>query len=177
LNPKEKEKVLRKFELVLSIFCNAILVIETDAMVSPMDKLQNIFINLIEGCFSGYERDPRQNSLRPSLRRKFFNLSNNIQIHCDADFTPLTPSNVVRYFVQTLAKRNEYSERFVPLFADLKSHESESIQVADIIVGAISTKIQNNEPLNPLINLPFDRRKIKSYKGRSAKVYYFFAQR
>lgn len=176
LNQNLRERVLEKFELLLSLCCEGMLVIETDALVSPIGKIQNIFINLIEGCFSGYENDPTQRRLRPALRKKFFKLANDIQIHCDADFPPLTPNKVVRYFVQTLAKRNEkFFEKFVPLFADLKSHESESIQVADIIIGALRTKIQNKEPLHPLKSLPFDGRKIKGCKGRFAKAYYWVA--
>lgn len=174
LNQNFKAKVFKKFELFLSICCEGILVINTDALVSPIGKVENIFFNLIEGCFSGYENDPIQAKLRPALRKKFFKLASDVQIHCDADFRPLTPNKVVRYSVQILAKRGKYFEKFVPLFAELKSHESESIQVADIIVGAIRTKIQNKEPLHPLKSLPFDGCKIKSCKGRFAKAYYWF---
>ena len=174
LNPEEKMKVLEELEQVLLMFCSGVLVIETDTLVSPRGKLQDLFTNLIEGCFSGYERDHRQNRPRPRLRRKFFSLANNIPIHCHADFTPLTPNRVVRYFVQALARRNGYFEKFIPLFADLGFHESEPIQFTDIIVGGIRTKIENKEPLDPLIKLPFDKRKIHRHKGRYVKAYYFF---
>ena len=167
--------ILQKFKLLLSICCNGILVIITDAIVSPSGKLENIFKNLIEGCFSGYERDPSQKRLRPSLKRKFFQATNGTPIHCDADFPPLTPEKVVRLFVQTLAKQKGKYLEYTPLFANLRSHESKPIQVADIIVGAIRTKIQEKEDLEPLKPLFFDKRKLRSYRGRFAKAYYWFA--
>jgi len=35
------------------------------------------------------------------------------------------------------------------LFAPLRFHESKPIQVADIVAGAVKTKIQKDEPLDP----------------------------
>jgi hypothetical protein len=176
LNRDYRSIILRNFNLLLSICCRGILVIQTDAIVSPVRKLENIFKNLIEGCFSGYERDPSQKRLRPALKRKFFQLANGTPIHCDADFPPLTPNKVVRLFVQTLAKQEEKYLRYTPLFANLKSHESKPIQVADIIVGAIRTKIQEREGLEPLKPLFFDKRKLRSCRGRFAKAYYWISE-
>jgi hypothetical protein len=175
LNWNYKAKVLERFKLLLSISCNAILLIETDAIISPIGKFENIFKNLIEGCFSGYEKDPKHAKLRPALRKKFFQLANDVQVHCDKDFPHLSSDKAVKLFVQTLAKQNDWYEKYTPLFAPLKSHESKPIQVADIIVGAIKTKIQNDEPLDPLAPLAFDKRKIAAYKGRYAKAYYWFS--
>jgi len=176
LNSEFKEMVLERSKLFLALSCEGILLIETDALVSPIGKIENIFSNLIKGCFSGYENDPTQRTLRPALRRRFLGLANNVEVHCDADFRPLTPNKVVRYFVRALARHNgEDFERLVPLFADLKSHESEAIQVADIIVGALRTKIQHEGSLDPLRVLPFDDRKIRHCKGRFARAYYWFA--
>jgi len=176
LNPSYREKVLEKWETLLAISCNAVLLIETDSLISPMDKLENIFKNLIEGCFSGYENHPEQKKLRPALRRKFFSLANKTLVHCDTDLDPLTPEKAVRLLVQTLARRNQNTfEEYVPSFAILKSHESKPIQVTDIIVGALRTKIQNKEPPYPLSILPFDKRKLKACKGRFAKAYYWIA--
>jgi len=175
LNRKHKAKVLERFKPLLSISCDAILLIETDAIISPIGKFENIFKNLIEGCFSGYEKDPTHAKVRPALRKKFFQLTNDVQVHCDKDFPHLASDKAVKLFVQTLAKRNGWYEPYTPLFAPLKSHESKPIQVADIIVGAIKTKIQNNDSLDPLTPLPFDKRKITACKGRYAKAYYWFS--
>jgi len=175
LNPNYKAKLLERFKLLLSISCSAILLIETDAIISPIGKFENIFKNIIEGCFSGYEKDPAHARLRPALRRKFFQLANDVQVHCDKDFPHLASDKAVKLFVQTLAKQNDWYEPYTPLFAPLKSHESKPIQLADIIVGAIKTKIQNNEPLDPLASLAFDKRKIAACKGRYAKAYYWFS--
>jgi hypothetical protein len=133
-------------------------------------------LSLIEGCFSGYEKDHRYNRLRPSLKRKFFESINAIETHCDADFRPLSPNKVVRLLVQTLAKQNGGNfKMFTPLFADLRSHESKPIQVSDIIAGMIRTKIENAHNLDPLKILPFDIRKMKKYKKTPPKAYYWFA--
>lgn len=73
----------------------------------------------------------------------------------------------------TLARRDGCYEQYTPLYAPLKSHESKPIQITDIITGALKTKIQNNEPLEPLSPLPFDKRKIEAFKGRYAEAYYW----
>ena len=173
LNQNYKMKVLEKFKMLLAISCDAILLIETDAIISPAGKFENLFKNLIEGCFSGYEKHPVQSRLRSHLRKKFFQLANNVQVHCDKDFPHLASDKAVKLLVQTLAKRNGWYEQYTPLYAPLKSHESKPIQVADIIVGTAKTKIQNNESLEPLSPLPFDKRKIAAFKGRYAKAYYW----
>lgn len=173
LNQDHKKRVLQNFETVLKICCNALLTIITDTLISPPDKLENILTNLIEGCFSGYERMPGQKTLRPALRRKFFSLANATQVHCDCDFLPLTPSKVVRVFVKTLAKRDGQFEDFTPLLASLRSHESKPIQITDVLVGAIRTKMQRNESMDPIKTLPFDKRKIKHYKRRTTNAYFW----
>lgn len=127
LNSNYRSMILQKFKFLLSICCNGILVIITDAIVSPAGKLENIFKNLIEGCFSGYERDPSRKRLRSSLKRKFFQAANGTPIHRDADFPPLTPEKVARLFVQTLAKQKGKYLEYTPLFANLRSHESKPI--------------------------------------------------
>lgn len=176
LNPDYRKKVLENWQLFLNVNCDAAIIIETDALISPLDKLDNIFKNLVEGCFSGYENHPKQKTLRSSLRRKFFSLANRIPVHCDTDLSPLTADKTVRLLIQTLAKRNQNSfEEYMPSFAILKSHESKPIQVTDIIVGALRTKIQNNDSLHPFNVLPFDRRKLKKCRGRFARAYYWTA--
>jgi len=125
LNPDHKEKVIQKFECFVGVSFNALALVETDSLISPIMKTENAFRNLVEGCFSGYEADPRQASLRPALRRKLFGLGNNVPI-----------------------------------------------QLADILVGAFRTKIQENKPLSPITGLPFDVRKVAKAK-RYAKAYYW----
>jgi hypothetical protein len=133
-------------------------------------KRSDLFTDLIEGCFTGYERIEPE---RIEYRKKLFELSNNVVVHCDPDFAPLTPEKIVRCLVQSLAK-NKYGtiQAFTPLHAPLRSHESKPIQVADIIVGAIAYKIKKSEPLKPLLPHNFDIRKIRhSGREKLAKVY------
>jgi len=172
LNADYKEKIMEKFEYFMRISFNALVLVETDALISPTMKIENIFRNLVEGCFSGYRRDPRQASFRPALCRKLFNLANNVPIHCDADFRGLRCDHAVRLFVQTLAKKNDFYEPYTPLYAASRSYESKPIQLADILVGAFRTKIQENKPLSPMARLPFDSRKMAKVK-RYAKAYYW----
>lgn len=176
LNKTYRAELLKKFELTLSICCNGLLVIKTNALNERRDKIENLFTNLIEGCFSGYENDPTQKNLRPDLKRRFFTAVNCVQVHCDADFRPLTPEKVVRLLVQTLAKRDGGKfERYTPLFANLHSHESKPIQIADIIAGMVKTCIQNGIPQELLQPLPFDLRKMKKYSDTPPKAYFWFA--
>ncbi|MCS4540787.1 MAG: hypothetical protein HY929_00460 [Euryarchaeota archaeon] len=172
LNPTFRKRVLNNFDLFLSICCEAILVVNTNVFISPVEKLDNVFIKLIDGCFSGYESWPQQRKLRSSLKEKFFSLANNIPIHCDADFSPLTADKIAKFFVRTLSKSNGRYRECTPLYATLKSHESIPIQLADIIVGAIKTKIQSKE-IQPFSELYFDVRKIKGRNGKKVKSYYW----
>jgi hypothetical protein len=176
LNKTYRAELLKRFELTLRICCNGLLVIKTNALNERKGKIENLFTNLIEGCFSGYENDPAQKDLRPSLKRKLFTTVNCVQVHCDADFRPLTPEKVVRLLVQTLAKRdgNKF-EDYTPLYANLRSHESKPIQVADIIAGMVKTCIQNGIPQKLLQPLPFDLRKMKKYSANPPKAYFWFA--
>ena len=117
LNREYKAKVLVKFSLLLLLSCSALLVIETDAIISSFGKFENTFRNLIDGCFSGCERDTNK---RVALKKKLFQLANNVPIHCDKDFPHLPPDKAVKTFVQTLAKQNGWYERYTPLYAPLK---------------------------------------------------------
>jgi hypothetical protein len=176
LNATYRGQLLEKFELTLSICCDGLLVIKTNALNDRRGKIENLFTNLIEGCFSGYERDPDQKTLRPALKRNFFRIVNGVPIHCDADFRPLTPDKVVRLLVQTLAKRDGGQfEAYTPLFANLRSHESRSIQVADILAGMVKTEIETGVSEISLKQLPFDLRKMKKYSDNPPKAYFWFA--
>lgn len=54
LDPEWRKVFLGKFEQFLDIFCNAVLIVRTNAFIPPKGKRANIFINLIDGCFKGY---------------------------------------------------------------------------------------------------------------------------
>jgi hypothetical protein len=174
LNQSFKDILLSEFELVLSICCDGLLVIRTNALIDRRDPTETLFNNLMEGCFSGYEVDPAQGELRPALKKRFFGMVNDLPIHCDNDFRPLTPIKIVKSVVKTLAKRDGFQESCTPLCAALGSHESKPIQISDIIVGMIRTKLSNNEPVDPLKPLYFDARKMKKYRGNIPKAYYWF---
>lgn len=176
LNSAYRQAVLEEFKILLSICCDGLLVIKTNALINRKGKVENLFKNLIDGCFSGYEKDPKQKNLRPALRKKFFKMVNGIETHCDTDFRPLTPHKAVRLLVQTLAKKDgNHFETYTPLFANLRSHESKPIQISDIMVGTIRTKMEEEKSLEPLQPLPFDIRKMKKYKRNPPKAYYWFS--
>ena len=174
LNKAYRDAILEKFKFILSVCCDGLLVIRTSALIDRRDKIQNLFRNLVEGCFSGYERDPRQKGLRPALKKGFLDKTNGIPIHCDTDFHPLAPEDIVRLLVQTLARKDGGYEPYTPLYANLRSHESKSIQVSDIMVGMIRTRMNDAECLDPLQLLPFDMRKMRKYAGSPPKAYYWF---
>lgn len=103
-------------------------------------------------------------------------MANATPIHCDADFSPLTPARVVRFLVQTLAKQDhKVAHPFTPMHVPLKFHESESIQIADMIVGSVAHEIlRTSKPPKPFSQLSFDMRKIKHLgKQIRAKAYYW----
>jgi hypothetical protein len=175
LNPECREDLISKFKLVRSICSDGFLVIKTNALNDRRGKIENLFGNLVEGCFSGYEKDPMQKNLRPALKRKFFTMINGTETHCDADFRPLTPDKVVRMLVQALAKKDGTGfERYTPSYAILRSHESKPIQISDILVGIIRTMIERGLPIESLQPLPFDIRKMKKYKRTPPKAYFWF---
>ncbi|MDR1991954.1 MAG: hypothetical protein LBQ98_00375 [Nitrososphaerota archaeon] len=101
------------------------LVIKTNVFSEQKGKMATVFANLIEGCFSGFERVPSQADFRANLKQRFFRAVNRVEVHCDNNFAPLSPEKVVRLLVQTLAKqRHDCFNRYAPLLASLHSHES-----------------------------------------------------
>lgn len=179
LDSRNRKKVYESLKLLLSISCCGLLVIHTNVLVSPVGSLIYGFRDLIEGCFSGYEKMPSQpRELRESLRQRLFSMCNNTPVHCDADFRPLSPDKIVRFLVRTLSKKDGKIQDCTPLYAPLKSEESQPIQIADIIAGVTGMRIRNNEkPPAPLFHLFFDNRKINSKarkKGKFAKAYCWF---
>ncbi len=170
LNPDYRAKVLENLLTLFEVSVSAILVIKTNALVKPEEKLTDVFIKLIDGCFSGYER--MQGALRAELKSEFFKLTNETPVHCDADFSPLSTDKIVRQLVKTLAGGSP----FIPMHVGLKSEESHAIQVADIICGAAKTLIRANRESEARVEqMPFDN-KLKG-KGKDAKVYYWRNQR
>jgi hypothetical protein len=169
LNPETRQKVLDDFATLLHISCNALLVIKTDALLSPSGKHENIFSNLIEGCFSGYETT--EGRFRYSLRKYLYVLTNKTPIHCDADFGPLKPLQVATIYLKRLGHGLQPDP--TPTFVNLRSHESKPIQVADILVGAIRTRLQEGTTSFPLTTLKFDKRKIKSQRGKTASAWFW----
>jgi hypothetical protein len=180
LDTGKRKKVSNNTIPLLKISSSGLLAIHTDVLISPVGSVIYGFRDLIEGCFSGYEKTPSQpKDVREHFRQEFFLRCNNTPIHCDPDFPlPLSTNKVVRLLVRTLSKKDGRIRECLPLHASLRSEESPPIQVADIIAGAIGTKIMNNEELpNPISHLYFDNRKINRKarrRGKFAKAYYWF---
>ncbi len=166
LNSTYRNQVIQNLSTLLSISCNALLVIKTSALISPAEKKDDIFIKLISGCFSGYESVLGES--REKMRESLFGLTNNTPVHCDADFSPLTTDKIVRILVRTLSA----GQSFIPLHVGLKSEESHPIQVADVICGAVKTMIMDKIGLVSGLNpVPFDN-KLRG-EGKDAKAYYW----
>lgn len=166
LSADYRKNVIENLPTLFEISCKAVLVIKTNALTSREEKLVDVFIKLVAGSFSGYER--MQGELRARLKDGFFSMTNETPIHCDADFSPLTSDKVARQLVRTLAG----GKPFVPLHAGLKSEESHPIQVADVICGAAKSLIQRGRQSEVgLTQIPFDN-KLKG-KEKTAKAYYW----
>jgi len=162
-----RDVVLNQFSTTLRVCCSAGLVIQTDVL-SGKGHLKDKLTNLVEGCFSGYEAF--EGERRQQLRSLFYSLINNVPVHCDSDFQSAPPQEVVRILVRQLAKTNSGFNNFTPVNVPLRSHESIPIQVADILVGAIKELGVQNKSIQPFDSLWFDKRKIRSWKGSSAKA-------
>jgi len=144
LNPECRQYVSENLETLLKISCTMVIVIKTNALKSPDEKLVDVFIKLINGWFTNYDYKSDERVL---LRKELFKLSNETPIHCDSDFQPLTPVKIVKQFVKILADGNSFDASYV-----LKdSHESEPIQITDILCGALKQHIidKNNNFLIP----------------------------
>ncbi len=170
LNDTYKKLVTANFRACLAVCAEAAIVIETDALTGAKGHHKTRVENLVEGCFSGYEKTEGQR--RTTLRRAFFSLINNTQVHCDPDFHPLSSEEVVRIVVRQLAKAISFSHPFVPVNVPLKSHESSTIQITDILVGAFKELRKGNQKTDPFNRLHFDKRKIRRF-GSVARASYF----
>lgn len=175
LNHHYRDILINNFETILKMSCDGAIIIHTN-FEEHFKMNTNIFINIINGCFTGYSLNPTQNiSDRKNIRSRCFTLSNNVPCHCDSDFLPLRPVRIVRLLVRTLST---YPSKCTPLYASLTSEESEPIQVTDIIAGIMSQKLSDDIiPPKPFSHLFFNDKKL-SYKYRKAgvyvKAYYWF---
>jgi hypothetical protein len=178
INDADKKYLITKINTLLNISCKALFAINSNFINSSNRLTRNQFIGIIQGCFTGYENDPTQNFIyRDNLRKYFFNLCNSIPIHCDPDFGNINPEDIVRLVVRNLSRIDGRIQPCTPSYVTLRSHESLSIQLADLIAGIFSTQIQSGEvPPNPTKHLLFNekwisRKDIK--KGKWAKAYYW----
>lgn len=167
LNAGYRQQVTEHLPALLEMSADAILIVKTNALVSPEEKLVDIFVKLVDGSFSGYE-GMQNGKLRAELKNEFFELTNETPIHCDADFSPLSTDKIVRQLVKTLAG----DRSFTPFHVGLRSEESHPIQITDIICGATKTLIEENrESEARLKQIPFNN-KLKG-KDKDAKVFYW----
>ena len=171
LNKEIRETVCGRFEELVSLCCDAALIIKTNVLSGAKSHVSDRIINLVDGCFSGYEKTAGQE--RRLLRARFFQMLNNKPVHCDPDFSPLSPGEVVRLLVKRLSKEDGQFAESTPLVAELRSHESQTIQVADILVGATRKLLEEGKTTPSLHQLHFDLRKIRSYPKTTAQCYYF----
>lgn len=165
LNSEYRQLLDQQLDYLLGMSCNCVLILKTNALKNPDEKIIDVFIKLIQGCFSNYDHI---SDSRLRLRSNLFKLSNEVQIHCDADFVPLTPDKIVKQFVKILSDGNDHT----PLHAEKDSHESEPIQVTDIICGILKERIlnKNYDPVNPW---EFHNKLKTKTKHRDAKCYYW----
>ena len=177
LDPKFRQVVHDNMDIILNISCKAVFIMNTN-FINKLGKMNaNIFINMIDGCFTGYNLHPVQNlHFRKELRRRLFALANNTPSHCDSDL-PLRPERVVRLLVRVLSKYNDEPQPCTPLYAPLTSEESEPIQVTDLLAGVINSKISDEEnPPYPFSPLFYNTKKLsKKYReeGVFVKAYYW----
>jgi hypothetical protein len=80
LNSAYKQDLIKKFRLILSICCDGLLVVKTNALNDRRGKIENLFKNLIEGCFSGYR------SIRRFTKRGLARLVHNYGGYCSRRF-------------------------------------------------------------------------------------------
>ena len=174
LDKEYRKTILENFNFVLRLCCKAALLIETNVLSTGKAHAKDKIKNLVEGCFSGYETS--DGTKRKHLRSLFYSLINNTPVHCDSDFDPVSPDDVVRTLVRELAKTDSQFSEYTPMNVPLRSHESITIQVADILVGALKDIKASGSPIQPFEILVFDNRKIRSWHGSFAKAAYFVAE-
>lgn len=165
LNSDYRQCVCDNLETLLKISCTMILMIKTNALKNPDEKFVDVFIKLIRGLFTNYDY---KSSERISFRKELFKLTNETPIHCDSDFQPLTPDKIVKQFVKILSDDNKYEA----IQALKSSHESEPIQLADILCGALKQHI-NEKNNGILIPWEFDNKLKTKNSKKIAKCYFW----
>jgi len=164
LNRDYRKKVMENLQILFQMSASAILIIKTNALVGREEKLTDVFVKLIDGCFSGYKHN--EGEARAKLRSRFFELTDDVQIHCDSDFTPLTTPVIVHQLVKTLSG----GRPFTPLHVVLKSEASHPIQLSDIICGAVKSLIQEDKESELGFKQISFNKKLKG-KSKDAKVF------
>jgi len=171
LSPEHRAVIISRFEECVGVCCQAALLIKTDVLSGAKSHIRDRIANLIDGCFGGYEKTGAEN--RRLIRSRLFQMVNDRPVHCDPDFSPLSPGEVVRVILRRLSKQNGDFTECIPLVAQLHSHESRPIQIADILVGASAKLLSEGKPIVPLNRMRFDARKIRSYPRTKAECFYF----
>jgi hypothetical protein len=144
------------------------MVIDTNLVNSDNHLTKNQLIAMLDGCFTGYANNPDQNAaFRTTLRNNFFQLIDNVQCHCDPDFQSIKPPELVRTLVRILSKRGGKIQQCTPLYAPLRSPESQPIQLTDLIAGSIKTNlVPEADPPLSLKRLYFDERHLSTSDQR-----------
>jgi len=178
LNSQYRKALNNNLETLANIACERMMIIDTNLISSGNRITKNQLTGMIEGCFSGYENDPDQNGeFRAKLKESLFHLTNNVQCHCDPDFQTIKPPDIVRALVQTLSKKNGRIQPYTPLYTALKSHESQPIQITDLIAGGIRTNLRpKDEPPFSLRRLYFNKKHLSAAdrrKGLYVKAYHW----
>lgn len=178
LNRVNRWKITQNIERLLNISCKAILAINSNFINSDNPLTHSQMAGLIDGCFSGYDKHPTQNSsFRQKLREKMFSYCDGIPTHCDPDFQKLSPSEIVRIITRGLSIRDGKTRDCTPSYATLDSHESLPIQLADLLAGCLSRQVLDEiKPPIPCDHLFFRHRRISRKDrrvGRWAKGYYW----
>ena len=165
LNTVYRKKISEKIETILKMSCSMILMIKTNALHKNDEKIADIFVKLIYGWFTNYDY---KSDARILLRKELFKLSNQTPIHCDSDFQPLTPVKIVKQFVKILSDGNFYE----PSYVVKDSHESEPIQIADILCGVLKQHIiEKNESI--LVPWEFHNKLKSKNSKKDAKCYFW----
>lgn len=178
LSPANRRTLAANLNTLLNVSCQKMLVVDTNLINSGNHFTMNQLIGMLEGCFTGFENDPAQNAeFRAQLRAQLFRLIDNVPCHCDPDFQSIRPPEMVRTIVRILSKQNGRIQQCNPLYAPLRSHESQPIQLADLITGTIRSNLNPRAQLPfGLIGLHFDERYLSSENKRGGirvKAYYW----
>ena len=163
LNPQCRAAIVSDLDSLLQMSCQCVLMIRTNALKSPDEKLMDVFIKLIRGWFTNYKHKTAD---RLRLQKELFRRANEVSIHCDADFQPLVPGQIVKQFVKILSNGNDH----VPSHAVKDSHESEPIQVTDILCGALKSLILEKD-FGKIQPWEFDNKLKSKTTERTAKCY------